>query len=207
MTLGNPCVWRMFKNSKVSISKPNLASTHSKTRSAILAQSSIAAVSSLGHSKRVIRLCFEVTTVIGPVTVVKLWFVYNFTRDRISVDFPTPFGPMTTTRAGGDSFGSIDRRSVSGTYSFFWERSRLRCIVRCVRPMFATENARELCRSFLDPSFFALRSFFFSLAPRPSFFCLCRWFSMISAPSMVDIVVSQTKTANAKQLLGLGYFP
>mmetsp|Transcript_13648 Transcript_13648/g.32009 ORF Transcript_13648/g.32009 Transcript_13648/m.32009 type:complete len:201 (-) Transcript_13648:124-726(-) len=184
MTLGNPWVCSMFKNSKVSISKPNLASTQSKTRSAIFAQSSIAEVSSLGHSNKVIRLCFEVTTVIGPVTVVRLWFVYSLTRDRISVDFPTPFGPIMTTNAGGDSFGSIDRRSVSGTYSFFWDRSRFRWIVRWVRAMFATEKAREFWRSFLEPSFLALSSFFFSLAPRPSFFCLCRWFSMSSPPSM-----------------------
>jgi hypothetical protein len=40
MTLGKPCVCKMLRNSKVSISKPNLASTHKRTRSAILAQSS-----------------------------------------------------------------------------------------------------------------------------------------------------------------------
>ena len=31
MTLGNPCTWQIFKNSKISISKPKLASTKRRT--------------------------------------------------------------------------------------------------------------------------------------------------------------------------------
>lgn len=79
----------MFKNSKDSISKPNLASTQRRTRSAILATSSMA-VGVLGHSRRVMRRVLEVQTVMGPVGFVRLWLVYILTRLRMSVDLPTP---------------------------------------------------------------------------------------------------------------------
>jgi hypothetical protein len=38
-TLGNPCVFRIFRNSNTSISKPKLASTRIRHKSAILAKS------------------------------------------------------------------------------------------------------------------------------------------------------------------------
>lgn len=57
----------MFKNSNVSISKPKEPSTISSTRSAVFARSSMAHRSSPGHSKKVSRLAFPATTVIGPV--------------------------------------------------------------------------------------------------------------------------------------------
>ena len=184
MTFGNPWVCRMFKNSKVSISKPNLASTQSRTRSAILAQSSMAAVS-LGHSTNVIRFFLPVMTVMGPVTVLRLWFVYILTSDLINVDFPTPGGPMTTTTLGGESSISVVLRSFWGTYSFFWARSRFRWLVRLVRPILATEKARGLCFNTRVFSFLSFLSFFPSLAPRPAFLALWPWLPCLSSPSMV----------------------
>jgi len=56
----------IFRNSKVSISKPKDPSTINSTRSAVLARSSIAQRSSEGHSKKVIRLVLPATTVMGP---------------------------------------------------------------------------------------------------------------------------------------------
>ena len=61
----------MLRNSNCSSSKPYLASTTSKTRSAILAMSSMAS-GELGHSRKVIRLVFEVATVIGPMGLDRL---------------------------------------------------------------------------------------------------------------------------------------
>ena len=166
MTLGKPCVCIMLRNSNDSISNPNLASTHSNTRSAILATSSIAAAS-FGHSTSVIRRVFDVQTVIGPVGSVRPWFVYTRTRDRMSVLFPTPGGPTTATTGGGPSSTRAARLSLSGTYSFFCARSRLRWIERWVRTVFATPKARTLCRSFWLPSRLSFLAFFFSRAPRP----------------------------------------
>ena len=61
--------------SKVSISKPNLASTKKRTRSAALAQSSMAGVESDVYSRRVIRRDLEVRVVIGPRGAERLWLV------------------------------------------------------------------------------------------------------------------------------------
>lgn len=93
MTFGNPCDWRMLRNSKVSciqinfkeifqrmmlllihtISNPNEPSTMSNTRSAIFPMS-IILLRSLLHSTKVRRFFLPLTTVIGPFASFKVCF-------------------------------------------------------------------------------------------------------------------------------------
>lgn len=86
----------MFKNSKISISKPNDASTSNKTKSATLARSIIELMSLL-HSINVILNFFPTTIVTGPLMVVRGCFVKCLTKLCINVDFPTLGGPTTAT--------------------------------------------------------------------------------------------------------------
>jgi hypothetical protein len=67
---------------------------------------------SAGHSRKVRRRRFDVTTVRGPTGVERVCFVYRRISDLISVVFPTPGGPTTPTTMGGASSG---RRSTRGT--------------------------------------------------------------------------------------------
>ena len=60
--------WAMFRNSKISISNPKLASTISRTKSATFATSIIELIS-LGHSTNVHLLFLPVTTVNGPCRI------------------------------------------------------------------------------------------------------------------------------------------
>ena len=104
ITLGKPCCCRMLRNSNVSISKPNLASTIMRMRSAALAMSSMAFMS-FSHSKKVRRRFLPVTTVTGPLMSASVCFVKRLTSDRISVLLPTCGGPTTATTMGGGSSG------------------------------------------------------------------------------------------------------
>ena len=71
---------KTFKNSNVSISNPKLPSTINNTKSAIFPRSIIEEIS-FGHSIKVRRRFFPLTTVIGPPTSVNVCFVYFLIKD------------------------------------------------------------------------------------------------------------------------------
>lgn len=92
MTLGKPWTCSTFRNSKVSISNPKLASTRSSTRSETFARS-IMAGKVLGHSKKVRRRFLLDTTVTGPRTSTRLCLLNFFTSDC---------GPAASGRGSGE---------------------------------------------------------------------------------------------------------
>jgi hypothetical protein len=151
-----------LRNSKISISKPKLASTnkstcgfenaqlnpcpsknHNLTRSATLAISIIELISLL-HSTIVNLRFFPDTIVTGPLICDILCLVKFFTKHFIKVDLPTFGGPTTATRMGG---GSVDDRSTTGICFF------LSCIssvleIKLIQNNFMNDN-------FLSPSDFS----------------------------------------------------
>src|SRR5271154_2311395 len=118
----------------------------SRTISAIFATSIIAARESEGHSKKVRRLLFDVTTVRGPVGWERVCFVYRLIKLLMRVVLPTPGGPTTAVMIGGASSGSL---STCGTWRRFSLMSLDRTACFCSRPGLATAKALTFFSPFL----------------------------------------------------------
>ena len=95
-----------------TISKPNEPSIINRTRSAIF-PTSIMELRSLLHSINVSRRFLPLTTVTGPLTSLRVCFVYRLTRLLSNVVFPTPGGPTTAMMTGGGSSSGV--RFTRGT--------------------------------------------------------------------------------------------
>ena len=102
----------------------------SRTRSAILPMS-IILFRSLLHSTKVNRRFLPLTTVTGPLTSLRVRFVYRLMRLLRSVVFPTPGGPTIATITGGGS--SSGTRFMRGTCRRVWSRSMFRLACRSAR--------------------------------------------------------------------------
>jgi hypothetical protein len=108
------------RENELTISKPKEPSIIRRTRSAILPMS-IIEFRSLLHSINVSRRFLPLTTVTGPLTSLKVCFVYRRTRLLSRVDLPTPGGPTMATMTGGGSSSGV--RLTSGTCKRVWSRS------------------------------------------------------------------------------------